>query len=84
LTKYRLKFDTDPDLYLDKETYMMANKTHIALSILIHPQHDGRLWPKEFIDSEEKLLVDDIMEGLKPIVEELVQKAKPFRIHGPD
>lgn len=80
---YKISFNVDPTLYMDIETFMPYNKANIDLYILIDPQHDGHLWPKEFVEGEEHLLVEEILDKLRFHITELVQKTKPFSIHGP-
>jgi hypothetical protein len=80
---YKINFKTDPKLYMCVETFMPFYKANIDLSVLIDPQHDGHLWPKEFVDGEEHQLAEEILGKLRPHVMAMIQKAKPYSIHGP-
>jgi hypothetical protein len=80
---YNIESKIDPNVHMDRNSFMPVHKADIVLCILSDAQHDGRLWSEAFVGGEERLLVDEIMQELRPIVESLVEKAKPFAIHGP-
>lgn len=78
-----INFKADPTLYMDTETFMPYYEARIDLRVLIDPQHDGRLWPKEFVEGQEHELVEDILDKLRPSITELVKNTKPYSVHGP-
>ncbi len=80
---YRTSVSVDPKLYFDPDICMPFYKMNIEVTVLLDPQHDGHLWPATIVESEEIMLSEEILEEIRPEISKLVQKAKPFAIHGP-
>jgi hypothetical protein len=80
---YDLKFTVDPKLYMCADTFMPYYSCKAEIDIKLDGQHDGHLWPQEFVDKEESALLDLVLEKLKPQLAEFIKKSRPFSIHGP-
>lgn len=81
------KFKTEVDLLpettvtLCPETYCPQKHIRMGLAVLGVAQHDGHPWTDEYIEEQEKMLVEAILNDLRSKLLDAVQKVAPFDGH---
>lgn len=71
----------DEQVYLCPDSLCPYHNVDIKVAIRLDPQHDGRPWKNEFVESCEEKVVNGILEALRPQLATIVKHINPFSIH---
>jgi len=79
--KFQVEVELLPKTTLNAGNYCPQKHLKVGVSIISEAQHDGRSWTEAYVEEQEQMLVEAMLNDLRPKLLDAVKKVAPFDCH---